>query len=388
MRQRNGAIVILCAGYGDGHVQVSRTLKRKFGELGFGHVRIVDLFREAHPAMDAFSKFLYARSPAWSELGLDYYGWSYYLTRDMKTGGMMSKWLGTFGLHKLTEVLDGDRPLALISTFPFSGVFEHVRRSGIAVPTFTVITDFTLHNRWLSSTPDHFFAATEDLKRAMMERGVPERRITVTGIPIRDAFYETGAAAEKPTSSGGNVLIMAGAFGVLRDIRSMAARVLELGEASVTIVCGRNEPLKRELEAWFGAERRVAVYGYVERVDELMRYASCMITKAGGVTLAEAIQIGIPTLIYKPFSGQEKENAIYLEQQGFARITHNMNQLADQVSLMLERGRMGWPRTNIRPPGKAAGDIADRVIRSIGASIAEPVPAGASFDPHSGWRPK
>lgn len=376
--RRNGTIVILCAGYGDGHVQVSKTLQRKFGQLGFDNVRIVDLFREAHPAMNAFSKFLYAQSPALSELGLDYYGWSYYWTRDMKQDGMMSKWLGTWGLRKLSDVLRRYKPEALVSTFPFNGVFEHVRKQGFSGSTFTVVTDFTLHNRWLCSAPDRFFVATEDLKRAMTERSVPEQRITVTGIPIRDAFYEPHRAGRDQT-----VLIMAGAFGLLRDIRTMAARLLERKATGVAIVCGRNEGLKRELDAAFEGDRRVRIFGYVERVDELMRSSSCIVTKAGGVTLSEAIRSGIPTLIYKPFAGQEKENALYLEQKGFASVSYRIDELAERASRILDRGATASDaigNAGLLPAGRAADEIVAHIIRSIDKPLAVTVSSGASID--------
>lgn len=360
------AIVILSAGYGDGHMQVSKTLRDKFGQLGYDNVRMVDLFREAHPAMNAFSRFLYSQSPALSELGFDYYGWSYYWTRDMKSDGMMWKWLGTWGLRKMERLLKNEipDPAALISTFPFSGVFECVRRLGMTVPAFTVVTDFTLHNRWLSSTPDRFFVATRDLKQAMEERGVPECRISVTGIPIRDCFYEPAS----PESRERFVLVMAGAFGVLRDIRSMTAQLLELDTADVTIVCGRNDGMRKELARLFAENPRVRVYGYVERVDELMRKASCMVTKAGGITLSEAIQIGVPTIVYKPFPGQEKENALYLEQEGFAAVAYRIDQLIEQASVILRRGeknRGRAPAEAVRAEGRAADDIVARIIESI-----------------------
>ncbi|WP_339061257.1 glycosyltransferase [Tepidibacillus marianensis] len=46
-----------------------------------------------------------------------------------------------------------------------------------------------------------------------------------------------------------------------------------------------------------------------------MRISTCMITKAGGVTLAETLVLGLPTIIYQPISGQEYDNAIYLHKK-------------------------------------------------------------------------
>jgi processive 1,2-diacylglycerol beta-glucosyltransferase len=93
-----------------------------------------------------------------------------------------------------------------------------------------------------------------------------------------------------------------------------------------------------------------------------------MVTKAGGITLSEAIQIGVPTIIYKPFPGQEKENALYLEQKGFAAVAYRIDQLIEQASIILRRGekrRGRAPAEAIRSEGRAADDIVAHIIESI-----------------------
>src|SRR5690606_612328 len=97
-----------------------------------------------------------------------------------------------FGMKKLIALLQKQRPDAIINTFPFGGITEHLRKHGIQVPVFTVVTDFSLHNRWLFTQPDRYYVATADLKREMMERGVPAEDIVVSGIPVREPFYEPG----------------------------------------------------------------------------------------------------------------------------------------------------------------------------------------------------
>ncbi|PYI57455.1 MGDG synthase family glycosyltransferase [Paenibacillus flagellatus] len=369
-------IVLLSAGFGEGHAQVSRTLQRKFADYGCRDAVIVDLFREGHPTMNAFAGFLYARSTALSEIGLDYYGWSYYRTREMKQDGFLAKWLGSWGVRKLAAVMRTLRPDALVATFPFGGAFEYIRMRGMRIPTYTVITDFTLHNRWLSTTPDRFFVATDDLKREMIRRSVPESRIAVTGIPIRETFYGEGRPAERERS----VLIMAGALGMPRRIREIARRLSELPGTKTTVVCGRNETLRRELEAAFAREPDVDVRGYVERIDELMRRSSCLVTKAGGVTLSEALQIGIPIVVHRPIPGQEKENALYLAGKGLARISYTIRDLLEQTSDILDNEEVGPPEAipnRTVPSGCAAETIVEEITRSIGRD-AGPAPEVAA----------
>lgn len=328
---QNGCkILILTAGYGDGHWQVSRVLRDKFHRRGFS-VKIVDLFRESHPAIDAVTRFLYIRSMVLASYGMDYYGWSYYLTRNMPHDGLFAHWINRFGQRTLTQVIRRERPGAILSTFPFGGIADLLRKLQFNIPVFTVITDFALHNRWLFSGADRYYVATDDLKLEMMRRGIPEKRIMVSGIPVREPFYDTTGLRRDHRS----VLLMAGAYGVLRDLKRITERLLALPDVRIHVVCGKNEKLKRELEASFAKESRLRIWGFVERIDERMRQASCIITKAGGITLSEAVQTCVPILIFKPFPGQEKENALYFSGQGAALVSQTTEELAEQTQKML-----------------------------------------------------
>jgi processive 1,2-diacylglycerol beta-glucosyltransferase len=106
----------------------------------------------------------------------------------------------------------------------------------------------------------------------------------------------------------------------------------------VTAVCGRNEKLERHLKNVFKHVPGAEIYGYVERVDELMRRSDGIVTKAGGVTLSEAIQMNVPIFIFKPIPGQEKENARFLADKGAAQVSRTVGELADQIERLLFDG--------------------------------------------------
>lgn len=55
----------------------------------------------------------------------------------------------------------------------------------------------------------------------------------------------------------------------------------------------------------------------------------------GGVTLSETIQAGVPIFILKPFLGQEKENALYLQRKGAAVVAITIEELATQIQAMI-----------------------------------------------------
>lgn len=335
-------IVILTAGYGNGHIQVARTLEQSLYRFGAASVSIIDLYHEAHPGMNTLSRHLYLYSPYFSAYGLDYYGWSYYATRNLEQTSALAKWGNLLGMKKLMTILKEQQPDAIISTFPFGGISAQLKKHGIHVPLFTVVTDFSLHNRWLFTEADRFYVATEDLKRDMVRRGVRPEAITVSGIPVREPFYERitepplHVAQPIKLTQARSVLVMMGAHIPLPDIQLIVRNLLAMPEEiQVDVICGGNDKLRRRLQHRFRDHNRLRLFGYVEAVHDRMRQASCIITKAGGITLSEAIQIGTPIIVYKPFSGQERENARYLERKGAAVIASSTRRLGEQVQEIL-----------------------------------------------------
>ncbi|MCC3372539.1 glycosyltransferase [Cohnella sp. REN36] len=369
------SVLILTAAYGEGHMQVSEALRESLVRQRYG-VRILDLFREAHPRLNALARYLYKQSPLFSTLGFDYYGWTYRLTQQMDERHPGVRWLNGIGRKTLLQAVREERYEAVVCTFPFGGVGAALRRAGLHVPVFTVMTDYHLHNRWLQTQADRYYVATPELAAALKERGIDRRRIVVSGIPVRETFRAgLRRAAERRDSqdagpAGGRtpntVLYLSGTHETIAGTRRAIELLLRLPGVKMDVVCGRNARLRRELERDFKRETRVTVHGFVDTMPEFMRKASCVVTKAGGITLTEAVQAGTPLLIYKPQSGQELENARFFLAKGAASIAYSAAELTDQAARLLKcpepRERMAL-RYRELGGGDAAGTIAGDMIR-------------------------
>lgn len=330
-------ILILTASYGEGHLQAARSLKVSFERQGIGQVHILDLMKEAHPLFNKITTTLYIKSMLVSQYGFDYYGWSYYITKDTKFHVGWRRYIHNLGQNKLKEVIEQMRPDAVVSTFPFGAVPEICSHLGI--PAYTVVTDFTLHARWVHPKTDKYYVAAEEFKSQLMSSAVPPNRIQVSGIPIRKAFDETDPS-ENPflrlmDKERKTILILAGSYGVLGHIDEMIDVLKKMNGCQVAIVCGRNQKLEQKLRMKYGLEPNVSIYGFVENVHQLMAVSSCIIAKAGGLTLSEALALQVPVFIYRPFAGQEKENAVFLSKEGAAYISQHVEELALQISRFL-----------------------------------------------------
>ena len=146
------------------------------------------------------------------------------------------------------------------------------KKKGKHIPFFTVVTDLgSGHCTWFQKNPEKIFIASERIRRLTKRRGgTAESRIVMSGLPIRHDFDVHSKAMQDRTTPAGQayvthmkqavgikkdkpmVLIMGGGEGVgslsqiVSDMyRSLAAQGVD---ATICVVCGRNEKLKAELE--------------------------------------------------------------------------------------------------------------------------------------------
>ncbi|AJY77925.1 hypothetical protein VN24_21780 [Paenibacillus beijingensis] len=366
---RDPKIIILYASYGDGHLQVAKALKRRLELTGCRQVQMIDLMAAAHPVLDALTKFTYLKCSVFFP---SLYGWSYQLSNKPGMAGWLTSRLHSLCIRAMRQIVKREMPDAVIQTYPMLAMSELRGRSGAAVPTFTVVTDFVYHGNWIHPETDRYFVATSDLKAAMVQGGVRSERIEVTGIPIRDSFKyrvpnESIYARYNLQPSRSYVLIMAGAYGVFTNIKKMVHQLSAIEGTELLLVCGRNETLLRRMQTDCAPLPNVRVFGYVEQIQELMSVASCIVTKAGGVTLSESLAMLLPVIIYRPVPGQEKGNADYLRQEGSALIVNDLPALKESVATIVsQRSRNKQdPFAESAPATRAAERVVSEVLRFV-----------------------
>ncbi|MCD9021481.1 MGDG synthase family glycosyltransferase [Cohnella silvisoli] len=330
----NTRILIIYSTFGEGHVQAANAIKQQFISQGIQQIYMLDLMAEAHPYWNAVTRYCYLTSSA---LCPSLYGLSYNWSNRLEPDRMFNRWLHSFGKRKLREVIRRVQPDAVIHTFPYLAAEQLGLEMASPLPTFTVITDYVLHSRWVHPNTKHYFVATESLKCELIGAGVNGKRISVTGIPIRAAFENSFQQEDlfgkyKLDPSKKYVLIVAGAFGVLAHVRKLAAAILEDTDYDLILVCGRNQRLANRMAAQYGSHSRIHIFGYVNQLEELMGLSSCMLTKAGGITLTEALSMALPVIVYRPLPGQEKGNADRLSEAGAIQIADHVREVTNRLN--------------------------------------------------------
>ena len=365
-------LLILSASYGEGHQQAALAVRDALMEENPDlDLQIVDYLEMVHPMLNSVARYCYMKSVRFAPA---LYGLFYKGTSRIAPSSLIQRRLNHLGYEDLAEYLSTYKPDVILSTFPTpAGVVSMLKEQGlIDIPAATVITDHAIHSQWIHHYTDHYFVGSEHVKRGLMIRGVDERRISVTGIPVRPAFLAANNRAEVRAKLGleddyPTLLIMGGAYGVLGDIVQICEELFQSDRrAQLIVVCGRNEKLRQTIEQLSkDAKNPVWVFGFTREVHELMAVSDLIVTKAGGLTISEALAMELPMLLYRPIPGQETQNATFLVKSRVAVLARTRRQVLGHIDRLLRddgtRLRRMRVNTNTIRKVTAARDIARKL---------------------------
>lgn len=343
-------IVIFYSSIGHGHISAAHAIEREIGRLAPG-VRVVlqDIREFMHPLWRWVDERLYWFIAGNLPESFDA------LFHTLQTRGKRVPslaWLpNDYPQDKVLAFLETQAPDAILAThYGSAQVLATLREHGqlAQVKIGWLHTDFfegyfPRISKWLDRT----FLAHPELEVRWLAAGVAPIKVATSGMPVRapaDGGRTTkemtltalGLAPEVPT-----VLITFGKEGVgdyAVVVKSLAHH--HAGAVQIIAVCGANARQQALLEALQGhlpESVTLKVCGLVPHADLLvwMRAADLLITKAGGMTPAEAFAVGTPTILLDVVSGHERENAAFFVRLGVAELADNLVHAGEQAAAVL-----------------------------------------------------
>ena len=177
-----------------------------------------------------------------------------------------------------------------------------------------------------------------------MEQGIPQERIIITGIPVREQFKQPIA---KTYSGKKRLLIMGGGLGLLPKQDKFYQQLSKLPGVQTTIITGNNLALYNRLYNRFP---ELEVIGFTDQVYRYMQEADLIITKPGGITLFETIYSELPILAFAPFLAQEQENAAFIRRYQIGKVMESApSQCIEEIAAVLyDDNLLSHWRENIR----------------------------------------
>ncbi len=227
---------------------------------------------------------------------------------------------------KLKKLFDSFNPDLVVCTqaFPCGMVADYKKTYKVNLPLVAVLTDYIPHAYWVYDTVDYYITPSEDVSARLEKKGVGAQKIRSYGIPFDHKFNQKQSSGSifgklKLNPKKPVVLIMGGGQG-LGPIKTIV-KSLEKSKHDISelIVAGTNKKLfnslKRKVKHY---KKDIHLFGFLQNIHELMRIASVIISKPGGVTTAEVLSMGLPMIIVKPIPGQEINNTNFLTHKGAA----------------------------------------------------------------------
>ena len=311
-------IIILYASFGGGHFKASEAIKNYILEnYPENEVEMLDALKYTKNAFDKIMINSYVNMARYSP---ELWGDIYKLGAKQYSVANFSNAVQKLLSFKLIKYFKEQKPDIIISTHPFVTEMCAVLKKSekISSKLNVVITDYASHRFWELKPEciDNYFVANEEMKYVMISHGIDENKIHITGIPISTNFFidynkENIYKDFNLDSNKKTVLIFGGGEYGISNIKDFYKGLLNIDEdvQIVTIAGKRTKSQKIFKKLAESSNKNVIVLGYTDKIPELMHIADFIISKPGGLTTTEIINMGIPFVIINPVPGQEIENA-------------------------------------------------------------------------------
>lgn len=337
---QNKKVLLLSEGFGTGHTQAARALSASLNAYS-DHIdtNVIELGAYQHPIIGPVILNAY-RLTLMSQPKL--IGKLYHSKYDNSIGPLTELALHRVFYARSARIIEQYRPDVIVSTHPFPNmIVSRLKRAGLNLPLCTVITDYDAHAAWLSSETNAYLVSTEEVKQNLLQRGVRDEIIHVTGIPVHPKFHiskDKQAIREKfKLKNMPTVLIMGGGWGILKHSYVLSL-INDWKERIQFVYCmGSNKKALRKMsEKPMFNHPNIHLLGYTHNIDELMDISDLLITKPGGITCSEGLAKRIPMLLNHPFPGQEERNCNYFTSNGYAERLQSSEQLSSWFNKLIE----------------------------------------------------
>jgi processive 1,2-diacylglycerol beta-glucosyltransferase len=329
-------VLILSADVGEGHAAAARALAQQVNASDQeAEVFVID-------GLAAMGRVLRQVVQDGYRVQLRFFPWSYtlvyWLLERVPPVRWLTRWqLCLFGARALARRIAEYEPDVIVSTYPaVTVVLARLRRTGaVSCPTVATITDLTGLFFWAQPGIDmHLVMYGESMPSVERIAGPGSARLVR---PLISAEFlqprcplQARRALDLP-EEGRLVVVSGGGWGV-GDVEGAVRELCRVAEVS-SIVClaGYNEQLHERLSTSFATEPRVHVYGFTDRMPELLAAADALVHSTGGVTCLEAKATGTPVVSYGLPVGHARLNTRAMAELELLRLANDTDELCEHV---------------------------------------------------------
>lgn len=255
---------------------------------------------------------------------------NYQISDTAVPGAVVERGLTVLLFRVMRSILKKFEPAAVVSTHPFfmAPMNAYITIRNLNIPFLTAVTDLTnIHRLWFNPGADFTLLPTEEAYNEALASNLSAERLRTTGIAINPAFVkETRSKQELRAELGWAQGIPTALVVGSKRVKNLMA-VLHLINHSglpiqLVLIAGGDDRLFSQLQSteWHTATH---IYNFVTTMPQFMHAADLIISKAGGLTVTEALACGLPLLLVDVTPGQEEGNAAYIVDRGAGDLAEN-----------------------------------------------------------------
>ena len=246
--------------------------------------------------------------------------------------------------NKFRNFVETQKPDLILTTHPTATALALAMKSMkvFSGPVVTTFSDYHFQPFWVYKGVSHYLVMTEEQKGEILERGFGKNQITITGLPVDQSFlqrYDRAAVLKEFQLSGAPlVLVMGGSrsWGIKKtDLEAILGLTSKF---QVAVLVGLNPEFRESLKKIQDREGgRFQVFGDLTQVAvaKLFSVAMVLVTKPGGLTIAQAVESALPMILVNPLPTMEEMNEEFLLSHGAAVSAKTSSKLAAALEKFL-----------------------------------------------------
>ncbi|WP_211750190.1 glycosyltransferase [Paenibacillus sp. Marseille-Q4541] len=365
---RKKRVLLLSEGFGTGHTQAAHALEKGLKQLYPDvNARVIELGKILNPMLAPFILGAYRKTVTSTPrlIGL------IYRSQNKRLNGFRRLALHRLFYSHTSKVITQLNPDVVICTHPFpSAIISRLKRQGLDIPLYTLITDYDAHGAWISPEVNQFLVSTPKVGSMLRQKQVEPCRIQVTGIPIHPDFWKEQskqeAREELQLKALPTVMIMGGGWGLPLTDQLMEQMASWADKIQLLFCLGNNEKLIHRLKGSpLYQHPHIRILGYTNEISKLMNVADLLVTKPGGMTCTEGMAKGLPMFFAPPLPGQEEENCEYFVESGFGVVLKDSRTLDEHFIRLTTRFSETERGTAISRPEEYDPEICTRTVYKL-----------------------
>lgn len=230
----------------------------------------------------------------------------------------------SFQKREIVKLLAQEKPDMVITTQTApSAVMSVLKRQKVFGGLWGIaFSDYHFHRAWVYPRADFYLPNIVEQMSSLRNLGVTDQDMFRVGLALPPRMAVNAQSVRNllgVPEKAKVVLVGSGTLGVRlpSQLYALLDEVHIKGAAAgfevwVIIACGRSEPLYEAVLQAGGARPWLRPLGFYEPMAEVYAASNLMLSKPGGLTIAETIQCSLPVFVTHYLPGQEKLNIQFL----------------------------------------------------------------------------